>query len=47
MGASNISWNNIDIYNNTLLEDPAHPTFWGIKLPNTTSGSLKKYQDKK
>ncbi len=40
-GASNISWNNIDIYNNTLLEDPAHPTFWGIKLPNTTSGTLK------
>ncbi len=40
-GGSNLTWKNIDIYNNTLLEDPAHPTFWGIKLPNTTSGTLK------
>ena len=45
-GANNITWNNISIFNNTLIEDPAHPTFWGIKLPNSTSAPLSNFSIK-
>ncbi len=45
-GANNITWNNINIFNNTLIEDPAHPTFWGIKLPNSTSAPLSNFNIK-
>ncbi len=40
-GASSITWNNVSIYNNTMLCSAATPPFWGIKLPNSTSASLK------
>lgn len=36
----NGTFNNINIYNNTFLEYSGAPTWWGISLPNLTSGTI-------
>jgi hypothetical protein len=40
-GTANHIFENINVYNNTMVMDPVHYTWWGIGLPMATSGRIK------
>jgi hypothetical protein len=39
-GGSGLTFNNLNIYNNTMIMSSSNPTWWGIDLPNVGSGSV-------
>ncbi len=39
-GGSGETFNNLNIYNNTMTMDAGIPCYWGIDLPNLSSGSI-------
>ncbi len=39
-GGGSLTFNNLNIYNNTMIMSSTNPTWWGIDLPNAGSGSI-------
>ncbi len=39
-GHTNVTYNGLSVYNNTMIMSPSNQTWWGIQLPSIDSGSI-------